>query len=43
MPFLTKITFIENFSNFLVETEKLIFPTKWVALAPKEPAKYLAD
>ena len=32
MPFLTKITFFENFSNFQVEAEKLIFQTNWVVL-----------
>ena len=43
MPFLTKITYFDDFSNFSVEAEKLIFPAKWVVLAPKQFAKYLTD
>ena len=38
-----KICFFENFLNFSVEAEKLIFQTKWVILAPKQLAKFLTD
>ena len=41
MLFLTKNTSFENFSNFSVEAEKLIFPTKWVVLALEQLAKFL--
>ena len=43
MPFLTKITFSEKFSNFQVEAEKLIFQTKWVVFEPKQFAKFHTD
>ena len=43
MPFLTKNTFFENFSNFQVDAEKLIFQTKRVVFAPKELAKFYTD
>ena len=43
MPFLTKNTFFENFSNFPVEAEKLVFQTKWVVFATNQFAKFHTD
>ena len=40
MPFLTKNYVFENFSNFPVEAEKLMFQTKWVVFAPNQFAKF---
>ena len=43
-PFLTKnYVFFENFSNFPVEAEKLIFQTKNVVFAPNQFAKFHTD
>ena len=43
MPFLTKITFFEIFSNFPVAAEKRIFQTKRVVFTPKQFAKFHTD
>ena len=38
-----KLRFLLLFLNYSVEAEKLIFPTKWVVLAPKQLAKFFTD
>ena len=41
LPFIPKSVFLRIFSNFSIEAEKLIFPTKWVVLVPRRLRKSL--